>query len=67
MKPRYTAMDLYDFNEILVETDDLNIAYQAVLKRIEDTDGECDTFIRDNATYFENAQHVTVDFWGEEE
>ena len=44
---RFVAIDDYDFREILVETDDLMTAYNACLKRIEDTDGECSVDIYD--------------------
>ena len=65
---RYTVKDLFDFEEILVETDDMNIAYSAALQRYADTDGECDVHLFDNETApFPDNEFMYVEFWGEED
>lgn len=65
---RFVVKDFYDFDETLVETNDLNIAYKAALQRIADTDGECDVEIRDTiVTPFPFFSGFSITFWGEEE
>lgn len=64
---RYIVMDWYDFDETLVETDDLNVAYEAALTRMADTDGECDIEIRDMQTAaFPGGGSVPIDLYGED-
>lgn len=64
---RYVVKDKYDFDETLVETDDLNIAYEAALTRIADTDGECAVEIYDMQTAPYPVDSVLVVQWGEED
>lgn len=65
---RFVVKDLYDYDETLVETDDLNIAYAAALRRIADTDGECSVVIRDMGTEpLPEYCSISIGFWGEEE
>ena len=64
---RYVVKDRYDFDETLIETDDLNVAYEAALTRIADTDGECTVGIYDMQTAPYPTDVVCVVQWGEEE
>lgn len=64
---RYVVKDLYDYDETLVETDDLNIAYEAALTRLADTDGECSVSIRDMQTAPYPIYVVGIEQWGEED
>ena len=66
---RYQAIDYYEEEpEILVNTDDLNEAYDAVIMRMADTDGDCDIMIKDNSVApFPGGSVVPVYLWGEEE
>lgn len=65
---RFVVKDLYDFNETLIETNDLNEAYAAALRRIADTDGECSVVIRDMQTEpFPEYGSISIDFFGEED
>lgn len=50
MEFRFYAVDEFDAREILCESDNLMDCYNAVLKRFEDTDGECDCHIEDTMT-----------------
>lgn len=63
---RYVAKDTYDFDETLVKTDDLNVAYKACIQRIEDTDGECEVTIFDMQYSHENGCVVCINFWGDD-
>lgn len=68
---RFVVKDLYDFDETLIETNDLNEAYAAALRRYADTDGECDVHLYDNETApfltSPSGEYMCVEFWGEEE
>lgn len=65
---RFIVKDVYDFDETLVETDDLNVAYKAALTRAEDTDGECSIEIIDTETVeFVGCNHFRIEFWGDED
>jgi len=66
---RYVVIDWYDYQELLLETDDLNKAYAAALQRMADTDGECDISIRDTQTapFPNNCGGLMVAFFGEDE
>lgn len=65
---RYVVKDLFDFEETLVETDDLDTAYAAALQRYADTDGECDVHLFDNETApFPGNEFMYIEFWGEDE
>jgi hypothetical protein len=49
---RFQAYDDYEYgsHELLCESDNLMDCYNACLQRFEDTDGECDCYIRDYET-----------------
>ena len=64
---RYVVKDMYDFDETLIETDDLNTAYNMALMRIADTDGECAVSIRDMQTAPYPTDVVGIEQWGEED
>lgn len=68
---RFVVKDLYDFDETLIETDDLNEAYAAALQRYAGTDGECDVHLYDNETApfltSPSGEYMCVEFWGDEE
>lgn len=64
---RFIVKDMYDFDETLIETDDLIEAYEAALTRMADTDGECYVEIRDMQTAsFPGSASVSIDFYGED-
>lgn len=64
---RYVVKDMYDFDETLIETDDLNVAYEAALTRMADTDGDCHVEIRDMLTAeFPGSCSVSIDLYGED-
>lgn len=65
---RFIVKDVYDYDETLVETDDLNVAYKAALTRAEDTDGECSIEIIDTETVeFVGCNHFRIELWGDED
>lgn len=65
---RYEVIDQYDYFETILETNNLDEAYAAVLQRMADTDGECDCFIRDYQTApFPGGSTVFVELYGEED
>lgn len=66
---RFVVKDLYDFDETLIETDDLTIAYSAALQRYADTDGQCDVHLYDNeiAPFPYGDEFISIEFWGDEE
>ena len=65
---RYAALDFCDGGEVLAESDDLNIVYEAILTRIADTDGECNVGILDNYTApMPNHSFIAIEPYGEEE
>ena len=61
---RFQAYDLYDFYELLCESDNLTDCYNAVLQRFEDTDGECNCEIRDMKAICSFS--VRIDSWNDE-
>ena len=58
---RFQAYDLYDFHELLCESNNLTDCYNAVFQRFKDTDGECNCEIRDLLTVPEFS--VRIDGW----
>lgn len=65
---RFVVEDLWDFDETLIETDDLNEAYAAAVRRYTDTDGECDVHLYDNETapFPNGGEFMCIEFWGDE-
>ena len=49
-RKRFAAYDMYDYTELIYESDNLMDCYNACLQRSEDTNGECDCEIRDYET-----------------
>lgn len=47
---RYVVKDIFKFEETLIETDDLNIAYDTAVTRIANTGGKCAVSIQDMQT-----------------
>lgn len=64
-KKRFAAYDMYDFYELLCESDNLMDCYNACLQRFEDTDGECECEIRDYETI--TSFDIGVFGWSDEE
>lgn len=62
---RYVVKDLFESEEILIETNDLNDAYATALQRYADTDGECEVLLFDNETApFPGNEFMSIEFWG---
>lgn len=63
-RKRFEAYDMYDYTELICESDNLTDCYNACLQRFEDTDGECDCYIRDYETI--DSFGITIDGWNDE-
>ena len=64
---RYVVVDEYEGREILIETNDLNKAYEVATERYDDTDGECDVSIRDYKRECVCDGNFAIWAWGDED
>lgn len=63
---RYVVVDEYEGREVLIETNDLNKAYEVATERYDDTDGECDVDIRDNKRDSIDGGNFGIIAWGDD-
>lgn len=64
MDERFEVLDLYDFVEVLYVGNDISEAYAAACQRLDDTDCECDVYIKD---YSRPDGYIPVMGYGEDE